>query len=60
LKSRKSKERDLRYKKHSGKLTPSELERLVREIPSTDREIDYLVYELYRITGEDRKTIEST
>jgi hypothetical protein len=33
---------------------------LEREIPSTDREIDYLVYKLYRITGEERKTIEST
>jgi type I restriction-modification system DNA methylase subunit len=45
-------------KKHSGKLAPSELDRLEREIASTDQEIDDLVYELYGITDEERKIIE--
>jgi hypothetical protein len=45
-------------KKHSGKLAPSELDRLEREIATTDREIDELVYELYAITDEERKIIE--
>ena len=51
---------EMNKKKHSGKLAPSELERLEREIASTDREIDKLVYELYGITEEERKLIEST
>jgi type I restriction-modification system DNA methylase subunit len=45
-------------RKHSGKLAPSELDRLEREIASTDREIDDLVYELYAITDEERKIVE--
>ena len=45
-------------KKHSGKLAPSELDRLQREIATTDREIDELVYELYAITDEERGIIE--
>ncbi len=49
---------ELNKKKHSGKLAPSEIERLERDITSTDREIDELVYELYRITDEERKIIE--
>lgn len=46
-------------KKHSGKLAPSELERLEREIAATDAEIDELVYELYGITEDERRIIES-
>jgi hypothetical protein len=46
---------DLNKKKHSGKLAPSELERVEREIAATDAEIDKLVYELYGITAEERK-----
>jgi hypothetical protein len=38
---------------------PSELDRLEREIASTDLEIDNLVYELYGITEEERKIIEA-
>jgi hypothetical protein len=35
-----------------------ELNRLEREIASTDAEIDELAYELYGITDEERKIIE--
>ncbi len=45
--------------KHSGKLAPSELDHVEREITSTDAQIDDLVYELYGITDEERKIIES-
>jgi len=33
---------------------------LEREIPSTDREMDELVYELYGITDEQRKIIQGS
>ncbi len=49
---------ELNIDKHSGTLAPSEIERLERDITSTDQEIDELVYELYGITGEERKIIE--
>jgi len=49
---------DLNKKKHSGKLAPSELDRIEREIASTDTKIDELVYELYGITDEEQKIIE--
>ncbi len=49
---------ELNKKKHSGKVASSELERLEREIASTDQEIDELVYELYGIIPEERKIIE--
>jgi hypothetical protein len=49
---------EMNKRKHSGKLAPSELDRLEREIASTDREIDDLVYELYGITDEERRIIE--
>jgi hypothetical protein len=49
---------ELNKKKDSGKLAPSELERLEREISSTDQEIGELVYELYGTTDEERKIIE--
>ena len=39
--------------------TPQEQERLAREISSTDREIDKLVYELYGLTEEEIKIVES-
>jgi hypothetical protein len=38
---------------------PSELDRLEREMASTDQEIDNLVFELYGITDEERKIIEN-
>ena len=49
---------ELNNKKHSGKLTPSELECLELEIAPTDAEIENLVYELHGITVEERKIIE--
>ena len=51
---------ELNKKKHSGKLAPSEVDRIEREIASADAEIDDLVYELYGITDEERKIIEET
>ena len=43
---------------HSGRLAPSDLDRLEREIASTDAQIDDLVYDLYGITEEERAIIE--
>src|SRR5208282_5135523 len=48
----------LNNQKNSSALAPSELDRVEREIAATDSEIDELVYELYEITGEERKIIE--
>ena len=48
---------ELNKQKHSGKLAPSQVERVDREIAATDAEIDDLVYELYGITGEEREII---
>lgn len=50
---------ELNKQKHSGKLAPSELERLERDIAAADAEIDALVYALYGITDEERKIIEN-
>ena len=49
---------ELNKQKHSGKLAPSQVERVDREIAATDAEIDDLVYELCGITGEERKVVE--
>ena len=49
---------EMNRKKHSGKLAPSELDRLEREIAATDAEIDDVVYGLYGITEEERRIIE--
>jgi hypothetical protein len=49
---------EMNKKKHSGKLAPSELDRLEREIASVGSQIDELVYELYGITDEERIIIE--
>ncbi len=38
--------------------TPQEKESLAREIESTDRRIDSLVYELYGLSGEEIRIIE--
>ena len=38
---------------------PQEADRLMREVESTDRAIDSLVYELYGLTEEEIKIIES-
>jgi hypothetical protein len=50
---------ELNKQKHSGKLAPSQVERLDREIVATDAEIDGLVYELYSITDEEQRIVES-
>jgi TaqI-like C-terminal specificity domain/Eco57I restriction-modification methylase len=44
--------------KYSGKLAPSELQRVERELNGIDAEIDDLVFKLYGITDEERKIIE--
>jgi hypothetical protein len=49
---------ELNKQKHSGKLAPSQVDRIDREIAATDTEIDNLVYELYGITDEERRIIE--
>ena len=49
---------ELNKKKHSGKLAPSEVDRIEREIAATDQEIDQLVYQLYEITDEEQAIIE--
>jgi hypothetical protein len=48
---------ELNKQKHSGKLAPSQVDRVDREIAASDAEIDNLVYELYGITAEERKII---
>ena len=49
---------ELNKQKHSGKLAPSQVDRIDREIASTDAEIDKMVYELYGITDEEKEVIE--
>lgn len=49
---------ELNKQKHSGKLAPSQVDRVEREIAATDREIDEVVYGLYGIRDEERKIIE--
>jgi type I restriction-modification system DNA methylase subunit len=60
LSERSRKMLELNKQKHSGKLAPSELDRVEREIARTDEEIDNLVYNLYGVTDEERKTIEGS
>jgi predicted transcriptional regulator len=42
----------------SGPRTPQEVERVMREVESTDRQIDRLVYELYGLTDEEIRIVE--
>jgi hypothetical protein len=49
---------ELNEQKHSGKLAPSQVDRVDREIAATDAEIDELVYKLYEITQEEKGIIE--
>jgi hypothetical protein len=51
---------ELNKQKHSGKLAPSQVDRVDREIAATDAEIDELVYKLYGITEEERKVVEAS
>jgi RNase P/RNase MRP subunit p29 len=48
----------LHEKKHSGSLAPSELDRVERDIASTDAKIDDLVFELYGVTDKERRIVE--
>jgi hypothetical protein len=48
---------ELNKQKHSGKLAPSQVDRVDREITATDAEIDEVVYELYGLTVEDRRIV---
>ena len=49
---------ELNEKKRSGRLAPSELDRVERDIASTDAKIDDLVFELYGITDKERRIVE--
>ncbi|MGC1829758.1 MAG: N-6 DNA methylase [Candidatus Acidiferrales bacterium] len=49
----------LTQKKDPGKLTADQLGRIERGIAETDTQIDNIVYELYGITDEERKIIET-
>jgi Spy/CpxP family protein refolding chaperone len=44
--------------KGGGGRTPQEQEMVKREIESTDRQIDQLVYELYGLSPEEIKIVE--
>jgi hypothetical protein len=48
----------LELQKSPSARTPGEVERLAREIESTDRAIDKLVYELYGLTEEEIQIVE--
>jgi hypothetical protein len=47
----------LSKRNRSGKLVPSQVGRVGREIALTDREIDEPVYGLYDITAEEQKIV---
>ncbi len=49
---------EMNKKRYSGRLAPSQLDRIEREVAATDVEIDSLVYELYGITDEERRIVE--
>jgi hypothetical protein len=49
---------DLHKQLAAPRTTPTEQERLQRDIESTDRQIDQLVYELYRLTAEEIEVVE--
>jgi len=46
-------------KQHAAAKTPHEQENLKRQIDATDRQIDKLVYELYGLTEDEIKVVES-
>ena len=47
------------HKQLAAAKTPHEQENLKRQIDATDRQIDKLVYELYALTDEEIKIVES-
>ncbi len=50
----------LNKKLHEENISPLEKQKLEQEIQKTDNEIDELVYQLYGITGEEKKIIEES
>jgi hypothetical protein len=48
----------LELQKTPSARTPVEVERVRREIESTDRQIDSLVYELYGLSEDEIKIVE--
>jgi hypothetical protein len=46
------------YKSLASAVNPQEADRLAREVESTDRAIDSLVYELYGLTEEEVRIVE--
>ncbi len=46
------------HKQLAAAKTPDEKTRLERQTDATDSEIDQLVYELYRLTGEEIRIVE--
>ena len=51
-------ERMLELHKTPSACTPQDKERVKREVESTDRQIDRLVYELYGLTDDEVKVVE--
>jgi hypothetical protein len=51
---------DLSNRRRSGKLAPSELDNLEREFAANDAKIDDLVYGLYGLSSQDKKTLEGS
>jgi type I restriction-modification system DNA methylase subunit len=49
---------ELSKRYYSGKLAPSELERLRRETAAKDAEINNFVYELYGLTSDEKRIVE--
>jgi len=47
----------LNRRKQSGRLAPSETDRIDRELSSTDREINDLVYDLYNVREASRSSL---
>jgi hypothetical protein len=46
------------HKNRASAHNPQEVDRLTREVESTDKQIDDLVYELYGLTEEEIKIVE--
>jgi hypothetical protein len=47
----------LNERRESGRLAPSEIDRIDRVIASTDKEIDNLVYDLYDLSETERTSL---
>jgi hypothetical protein len=48
------------HKRSAAARLPDEKERLQRQIQTTDRQIDKLVYELYNLTSDEIKIVEDS